>query len=477
MGLGPSKEKINKILQISCDERINNEQYYIPFRYIPILGASFKRMGTICPRYNSHFSEINLTSVKDPMMFPYCTVGTLMVKFPKSNETFMSTCVMINEKVALTLASNLYNINYGGEAMEIKTTFSREIIQPENVKIMDGFKTNPNDENNFGLIFFSTKICHDHLGVRNSNPLIKYFSTCILSSGLLKSESQMNTVQDKDSMFVTREEGFIPSDLLTFSVEEEELLSLLSKKKKEKENILKYGKGAPIIAYWCSEPFIFSLLNQNCNIQRITKESIQFMIDGINEAKTLIGNKIEDNKIVQLDLSNNDLGPLDIQYLSEFDLLNLQVLDLNSNSIKPQGAFFLSLGKYHNLRVLNLSVNEIGDEGIAHIANSNFPALEQLLLFHNNISSDGVQYLCNADFISNLCILSLSDNPITDKGCKYIKDTKTWKRLAILDLTQTSLTNEGIDFLMHSVMPNLKKILLKHNNSITKTMSDLMIIA
>lgn len=489
MGLGPSKTKIKQILQKSCNgERIINGQDCIPFHYIQNtntnthaqVSTSFQSTQvdiSVSNISDSSLAEVTFTPVKDSGKFPFCTVGTLIVKFPKSSETFMSTCVMINENVALTLASNLYNRNYGGDAKEIKTTFSKEVIQPTHVKLMDGFKTNPKDDNNFGLIFFSTKICSDHLGVivENITDPNSLF-TCIMSLGPSKKEIAEAPVQDNGSVFVTKEEGFIPSDLQTCLCPVESILL-----KEETEEKLICAQGAPIFSENINqEKNIFALLNQDYRVQKIPKEALLFMIDGVNGAKSIIkrgDQKIEESRIIQLDLSRNDFGPLDIKYLSEFDLRNLVILDLNSNSIKPQGAYFLSQGKYPNLRTLNLNFNEIGDEGTAHISNANFSVLEQLFLFHNNISSNGVKSLCNANFISTLIILSLSENPqITDEGCKYIRDQKAWNCLTILNLNRTGLTNNAIEILSKCVMPNLRKIHLV-GNSITKTKNDSEIVS
>ena len=139
-------------------------------------------------------------------------------------------------------------------------------------------------------------------------------------------------------------------------------------------------------------------------------------------------------------------------------------LDLISNSIKPQGAFYLSQGKYPNLEMLNLNFNEIGDDGLNHIANGNFTKLTNLFLFHNNISDKGVSYLCKADFISNLIILSLSENPnIGDNGIRLIKENKNWGKLNTLNLNGTGLTDIALNYLTNSSMPSLKRLNIQQN--------------
>jgi Ran GTPase-activating protein (RanGAP) involved in mRNA processing and transport len=192
-----------------------------------------------------------------------------------------------------------------------------------------------------------------------------------------------------------------------------------------------------------------------------------FLANMVNQGKLLrkkVNKGIDEDNIVQLDLQRNDFGPLDIKYLTDFDLKNLRILDLSSNSIKPQGAFYLSQGKFSSLESLNLNFNEIGDEGLNHIANGFFSKLNSLYLFHDNISAEGIKYLVKAEFVNNLIILSLSENPnIGDTGVRYMKEHKGWAKLSILNLNYTGLTDVALDYLGKSSMPKLKKLNIQGN--------------
>jgi Ran GTPase-activating protein (RanGAP) involved in mRNA processing and transport len=187
-----------------------------------------------------------------------------------------------------------------------------------------------------------------------------------------------------------------------------------------------------------------------------------FLSNMVNQGKLLrkkTHKGIDEDNIVKLDLSRNDFGPLDIKYLTDFDLKNLRILDLSSNSIKPQGAFYLSQGKFSCLESLNLNFNEIGDEGLNHIANGFFSKLLYLYLFHNNISVEGIKYLVKAEFVNNLIILSLSENPnIGDSGIRIIKEHKGWSKLNTLNLNATGLTDDALKYLGEASMPKLKKL-------------------
>ena len=80
-------------------------------------------------------------------------------------------------------------------------------------------------------------------------------------------------------------------------------------------------------------------------------------------------------------------------------------------------------------------------------------------MFHNNISDKGIQYLCKADFISNLIILSLSENPnIGDTGIRIIRENTNWGKLTTLNLNGTGLTDIAVNYLTNSSMPSLRRL-------------------
>ena len=129
MGLGPSKEKIRKILEKSMTNPNSNEQknLKIEYKYKQADGMDFdESRASAANREDSNFSEgdesftfsrddsQSITSpnqdVKSLKKFPYIAIGSLTAKFQNAND-FVSTCFLIDTNVILTLASNLYNRN------------------------------------------------------------------------------------------------------------------------------------------------------------------------------------------------------------------------------------------------------------------------------------------------------------------------------------------------------------------------------
>ena len=151
MGLGPSKEKIRKILEKSINNQNINTQSLanlkIEYKYKQGDGMDIEE--TVSNNSSSEGSDFdgtdsfnfsqdetqNITSpvldVKNPKKFPYITIGRLQVRFPQVDYDEYFTCFLIDTNVVITLASNLENANKGGRAKIISTTFSEEKVKPE----------------------------------------------------------------------------------------------------------------------------------------------------------------------------------------------------------------------------------------------------------------------------------------------------------------------------------------------------------
>ena len=504
MGLGPSKNKIKAILQRSCNDEKDmplNANDCIPFHnecFSQATGPSSFSAPDDPDRVSDSLSIIEASSVEaipitskaskvQIRQYPYCAVGTLFATFPDNKDkVHQYTCFLIEANVVVTLASNINNAEFGGKAISVTTSFSNDKIS--NISYPEEFEKNKLSGTSLAVLLYPDPVISDWLGVKiASNEELSDKDVLLMASLGLKETSDDKSVISGDNSSIDNSSNLgapiVANSSTTTDGEEKSNVkymnnseiheistSLTSKMSTETndEKLLQRCRGGPVYYKgYDGGPYVIGFLDKNFAVQQIDENALKFLVKCVNEGKKMrkkVHKNIEEDKIIKLDLARNEFGPLDIKYLTEFDLNNLQSLDLSSNAIKPQGAYFLSQGNYSNLRVLNLNFNEIGDEGITHIANAIFSSLEQLFLFHNNISSEGIKSLCKADFIPNLLILSLSENPsITDDGCKIIRENKNWSRLAILNLNRTGLTDTSIELLSNSAMPNLKKIQLKGN--------------
>ena len=267
-----------------------------------------------------------------------------------------------------------------------------------------------------------------------------------------------------------------------------------NKDKAKVDKILKHCPGTPIYYRdYCNGASIVAVINQFYDIQYFNKKN--FLYDMIKKA--IWKNKHFSEKIENLDLSDMNLYPNEIKYLTKFNFENLKYLDLSFNSLGDEGCLYLILIKLYNLTKLNLESNIIGDNGLQYIScgtdkkselkkarelhnikNQNllnfsyffhyqqsFSYLSSLNLSNNNISSEGIKYLMNAEFISNLKLLSLNDNlKIGDTGIKIMTEQKSLKKLEILDLNRTGLSDISLVYIENSKFSKLKNLGLSGNN-------------
>ena len=497
MGLGPSKEKIRKILEKSMTNPNSNEQKNLKIEYkykqgeiMDIEDSASNSTSTEGSDYQENGDSFNFSTddnqtiispvqdVKNIKKFPYIAIGTITVRFPSLDEDCEYTCFLIDTNVVVTLASNIEDKSKGGRAKTIKTTFSDEKVKPENIHIQgeDDKKEkkkqktptesidNLNKNSKLAVILYEENIGSEWIGVEGGKP--EDFSgrdiNVVFTLGRIKDgnnkeeETNDGEANEENKSKKNKEPG-----LREVNVNNSNPFRKLETD--EEKNIAEKVPGSPIYYKdYNSGGYVVAIVNESYEFQYFDREAMIFLSNMVNQGKLLrkkTHKGIDEDNIVKLDLSRNDFGPLDIKYLTDFDLKNLRILDLSSNSIKPQGAFYLSQGKFSCLESLNLNFNEIGDEGLNHIANGFFSKLLYLYLFHNNISVEGIKYLVKAEFVNNLIILSLSENPnIGDSGIRIIKEHKGWSKLNTLNLNATGLTDVALQYLGEASMPKLKKL-------------------
>ena len=492
MGLGPSKEKIRKILEKSMTNPNANEQRNLKIEYKYKQNDGMDLDETASTTTNTEQSEYSgendsfsfsteitqsidsmTLDVKNTKKFPYIAIGTLTAKFPINDEDFQYTCFLIDTNVVVTLASNLVDKNKGGKAKSIITTFSDDKVKWENIHIQDENSKKKKDieevssMSKLAVILYEDNIGSEWIGVEGGKK--EDFSgrdvNAVFTLGLKDNSSKKTATANSPDGSEETDDMKRKNEPYLREINVNNGNPFIASKDKDKinEKIVSRCLGSPLYYKdYNSGGYVIAIINESYEFQYLDKAAMVFLSDMVNQGKLLrkkIHKGIDEDNIVKLDLSRNDFGPLDIKYLTDFDLKNLRILDLSSNSIKPQGAFYLSQGKFSCLESLNLNFNEIGDEGLNHIANGFFSKLNYLYLFHNNISVEGIKYLVKAEFVNNLIVLSLSENPnIGDTGVRIIKEHKGWSKLNTLNLNATGLTDIALGYLGEASMPKLKKL-------------------
>ncbi|MCQ2818916.1 MAG: hypothetical protein MJ252_16750 [archaeon] len=499
MGLGPSKSKIRDILLRASSQGSGTQSLDSTFLRCNHRITTVASLPISTTNYNPSMDDQNsymdmsvsstieesstatqeadpitsLTSKCDNQIYPQRAIGTLKAVFRHGEKS--GTCFLIESNVLVTAATNVFDVEYGGKAKEVMTTFSEEKIKADNILLVSNLDRRKKKSDYLAVMVFTTNVLDEWLGVEMMALDVLKEKDLYLVGSIGEEEDEKKSADNIASILnkenptdpslnnSDKKELFKKSDLHQINVT---VNSIMGRNDAEK---LKVCYGAPVFYKECNNnSYVVGFLTSESRIEFLNQENMRLLVEGVikgKASKKKDEKKIEEDKIEKLDLSRNDFGPLDIKYLSEFNLKNLIDLDLSSNSIKPQGVFYFTQGKYPCLKTLNLNFNEIGDEGLYHLSNAVLNELEQLFLFHNNISKAGVEALCKADFAQNLVVLSLSENQnIMDEGVQCFEKQKNWRRLMILNLNRTGLTDQAVKYLIGSIMPNLKKIHLKGNN-------------
>ena len=235
----------------------------------------------------------------------------------------------------------------------------------------------------------------------------------------------------------------------------------------QEDNLINYEinlnegeEGSPLIKILDNKFYIIGLhisSSDNKNIGNIfSEEIIQFIYD-IKEKNRIF---IDESLVIKLDFSGKNLSPFDMEFIKEFNFINLHTLNLSNNAIKTQGVYYLKQARLDNLKILILDLNEIGDNGIEYLYQGNYKFLTHLSLFCNNISKKGIEQLIKFDCKQSLIKLDLSENPkIGDNGIlKFL--SVNWVKLDTLYINKIKLSNVGLEYFTRS---NIRKIIMYNN--------------
>ena len=230
---------------------------------------------------------------------------------------------------------------------------------------------------------------------------------------------------------------------------------------------------------------LITALNKNYRIKSVRLYQCAINDEGAEELSNA-------SYLIQLDLSQNNIGPKGIEYLARKRLL--KKLNLSGNEIGIEGVQTLSssqtlqelilggckLGnseahiilstKSKSLTKLDLNTNDISDEAFQDISTNLI--LQELNLFQNNIGDKGAELIVS--IFPELHSLNLGTNLIGDKGARVLA---LHKKLIDLDLRQNKIQEEGFKAFCESTIKQLclygneitfsKKEPLPTNNAIT----------
>ena len=431
MGVGPSREKLLEIIKASSNSSKSQNNYKIEYH------LDSEIIGDEVPIDKDSIVSSFYTDIKDVHRFPYSAIGTITFKF-QSGETNDFTCFLISESIIVTHLSFLKS---GTKKLtEVITTFSDEKL---NLKTMV-----KNDKKNLLLFFMDKTKCNQWLGAD------EYISP----EALKKNNNKKNQMNDKIKVVFAEGKGtrseLDQSIATAFNIERISNVTIIPFLKEigdnidninkfiDEKNILKQIVGGVI---YCGY-YVVGMIDKNYKPSYFDQETLKFLYEQVNKAELSSKEGIDENKVIELDLSKKNIGPSHIKLLIEYNFNRLRKLNLLKNQIGPQGAFYLGQSKFDSLEVLILNFNEIGDEGMLYLSKG--PFLDSV-------------------FIDTLLLLDLSDNPnINSDGIENIKNkiqnnSRILKELTCLNLSGASISDIALAILDQIQFPKLKRLILQ----------------
>ena len=151
--------------------------------------------------------------------------------------------------------------------------------------------------------------------------------------------------------------------------------------------------------------------------------------------------KLKFHQIKKLDFRNLKINDSDMNFIFQYDFINLEYLNLENNKITSEGIKVLQNESLINIKYLNLSNNCIDDIGLSYLnylSNLN----ELILLNMPNLSNDYFSSLQSNSFIDKISIFKCDKNQLT---LKYVNPN--YNHFFLPNLTFLKFISSDYDFL------------------------------
>ena len=177
-----------------------------------------------------------------------------------------------------------------------------------------------------------------------------------------------------------------------------------------KYNIIKkLNHGSPIYIKKANQLFLIGIINKEKELSFFdNKELFE-----IKKKIDIIESKLKYYQIKKLSF-NQKINDSDMNFIFQYDFVNLEYLNLENNSLTSEGLKMLQNKALRNIKYLNLSNNSIDDKGLTYLhCLSN---LNELILFNMpNLSDDYFSALQSNTFIDKLNVFKCDKKKLSLK--------------------------------------------------------------
>lgn len=181
-------------------------------------------------------------------------------------------------------------------------------------------------------------------------------------------------------------------------------------------------------------------------------------------------------RIVELDVSGNELGGRSLQALAQSSYCkHIEILDLNNCKLNQASIACLAAApNFQSVRILRMKGNQIGSEGMHAIARApGLQNLRRLSLDENQIEDQGAIALTDEPTFL-LEKLVLGGNRIGNSGATAVAQCAKFAGLRQLRLDRNQISNVGVQALATSpILHHLEELWLDYNRISDRGLRDL----
>ncbi|XP_018527083.1 NACHT, LRR and PYD domains-containing protein 14 [Lates calcarifer] len=196
------------------------------------------------------------------------------------------------------------------------------------------------------------------------------------------------------------------------------------------------------------------LNDQNCRLKTLRLQGCEVNSQACKYLATTLTQSL---KLLELDLSRNDIGDDGLQHLAtglRSHECQLETLKLSQCNIEQKGCHYLASALQDNsnhLTVLDLSINMVGDKGANELFTKfDISQLRKLEMYHCGLTESSCGNIGEAlkSESSSLVELNLSNNSLKDRGFALIcEGMYAWCSLEKLNVSRCGITGRGCIFL------------------------------